>query len=281
MKNWKTVLKEAGQTDQQIADIEKTLGTSGALFDTLIANADAANTEAAAKLAQVTEKTTKLNNWWENDATKQINEAFGKATTAQAEAAYYRTQAEKAKEAGFLPKDAPGYVAPKAGEPEAGFKPGQNPVPGSPQYMTADQVIGMQATSMYIMGEHQRLFGTPLPGDEVIALLNEAGTTKQKAVDVWRSKYKVTEKIAELSAADQKKHDDAIRTEEREKTTRAFHEQYGNPETRPMQASRFPKYAQQGATGGPDRLAWSRTGAKEAFKQKIHEQVAKETGSIQ
>lgn len=279
MKSWKEILKEAGQTDEQIKAIETTLGTSGALFDTIIANAETANTKAAETLAQATDKTTKLNEWWNNDATKQINEAFSKATTAQAEAAFYKTQADKAKESGFLPKDAPGYVDPKA-TPNPVVVANANPVPGSPQYMTAEQAAGMMANSMYISNEHLRLFGKPLAGDEVVALLNEASAAKIKAVDHWRAKYKVQERVSEMSAAEQKTHDDAIRAEENEKVTRQFTERYGNPETRPMQPSRFPKYAQSPTGGTPDRLAWSKPSAKEDFKRKIHEQVAKETHSV-
>lgn len=282
MKTWKEILKENGQTDEQIKAIETTLGTSGALFDSIITGAEAKNAEAARTLQQATEKETKINEFWNKTATPQINEAFSKVATLEAQAAFYKTQADKAKESGFIPSDAPGYTPPANPNPAAtpGFVPNANPVPGSPQYVTAEQAASYSANAMYISNEHLRLFGKPLSGDEIVGLLTEANTTKTKAVDVWRNKFKVPERIQELAATDAKAHEDKIRTDERDKVTREYHEKYGNDETRPRVASHFPKYAERTTAGAPDRKAWAKPDAKEKFKQKIHEQVRKETGSV-
>lgn len=278
---WRELLKAKGLTDEQIKAIETTAGPAIAEFDSLITTAETKNAEAARLVAEATEKTTKLNQWWNEDATKQINEAFSKATTAEAQAEFYRKQAESAKANGFIPADAPGYKPPVAAADPANpgtFVPGANPVPGSPRYMTGPEVANAVSNTFYISNEHQRLFGEPLPGEALQQLMQEAGEQRTTAMKLWESKYKVPEKRAEISANAQKTHDDKIAKDTEDRVRREYAEKYGNPETRPMVTSRFPKYAQDGAQGGKtDKLAWARPNAKENFKQKIHEQVAKET----
>lgn len=279
---WKEILKAKGLTDAQIAEIEKTAGAAVSEFDVLIQTAETKNAEATRLHTEATEKTKKLNEWWNDDATKQINEAFSKASTAEAQAAFYRTQVEEAKKAGFIGADAPGYKPPAADpanpNPGGHFVPGGNPTPGSPRFMTSQEVANAVSNTFFISNEHQRLFGEPLPGEALSQLMQEASEQKTTAMKLWESKYKVPEKRAEITANAQKAHDDKIAKETEERVRREYAEKYGNPETRPMVPSRFPKYAQDGAQGGkPDKLAWTRPNAKENFRQKIHEQVAKET----
>jgi hypothetical protein len=283
---WQEVLKAQGQTDEQIKAIETTLGANGNLFDSVIVAADRANQEAQRTLAAAAEKETKINKFWNEDATPQINDAFSKVAQTAAERDFYKRQAEEAKKFGFVAADAPGYVAPNPGAPGGApaFIPGSNPVPGSPgapKFMTHEEAALAIANTQFIVNEHMRLFGEPLPGEAMRELMVEAGNSRTQARQVWESKYKVPEKRAEITAAAAKKQADEIRADERAKVQKEFADRYGNENTRPMVQSRFPKYAGREQSGGPDKLAWSRPDAKANFKQRIHEQVAKETGTVQ
>lgn len=274
--SWKETLKAKGKTDAEIAEIEKAVGASGAIFDEIISGADL-------RLAEATEKEKKLNTWWENDATKQINETYSKLTNAQAEAAFYRTQAEEAKKAGFIKADAPGFTPPTATTTTTTtptFQPGQNPVPGSPgapQYMTVGQATAALSGAAYLITEHQRLFNEPLP--DLDGLMTEAVNTGKKAKDVWETKYNVAAKRQAIAEAAQKAHDDKVRQEERERVTREMADRYGNDGTRPQRTSAHPEYIPKDATGKPDKLAWAKDDRRTNLRQRIHEQVAKEQTS--
>lgn len=277
---WRELLKAKGLTDAQIAEIEKTAGPAISEFDNLITTAEAKNQEAAKLAAEAKERDERINKFWKDEATPQINEAFAKVATAEAQAAFYKTQAEKAKENGFLPSDAPGYKPTENPDPKGTFVPGANPVPGSPKYMTEAQAIEALTSVSFLLTEHERLFKEPLatPLEELMA---EAGKRGIKVRQVWEEKYKVPERRRAIAEEAQKAHDDKIAKETEEKVRREYADKYGNPETRPMAPSRFPKYARPDGGGQPDKLAWANPEAKARFRQKIHEQVAKETGSVQ
>lgn len=269
------ILKAKGQTPEQIQAILTAVGPAKSIFEETLQTAEQKNTEAAAKLAEATEKETKLNKFWQEDATPQINEAFSKVATAEAERDFYRKQAESAKTSGFLPKDAPGYVAPGAdGKPVV--VAGGNEVPGSPKFLTIDQGVSAIGEAAYLLTEHQRLFNEPLP--DLTELMTQAGTSRRRARDVWSEKYKVPERRQTIQAEARKKHDDGIREEERKKVATEYAQKYGNEGTRPMVASRFPNYAKDEKTGGADKMAWTRGDKREKLRSKIMEQVEKETG---
>jgi hypothetical protein len=282
------MLKAAGQTDEQIRAILSTLGPAQSVFETALTEADRKNAEAATKLAEAAEKERKLNEFWNNDATPQINEAFSKVAQKEAEAAFYRAQAEDAKKNGFIPADAPGYKPPTAG----GNNPPQNPpvrdnggrfvpnpdVPGSPVYLTADQGLDAISEAAYLMSEHQRLFGEPLP--DLRELVVASGQTRgaKKARDIWAEKYKVAEKRAEIDAAKKAAERAAIEKEVTAKIAKEYADKYGNENTRPMMASRYPNYAKDEKTGAPDKLAWTRPDKRERLRKRIFEQIEKEQG---
>lgn len=279
-KTWREILKEKGHTDEQIKAIETAVGTSSALFDEIIASADQAATAAQARLQEATEKEKKINEFWDQTATPKINAAYSDVAKAQAEAAFYRTQAEEAKKLGFIKADAPGFVDPKANpnpnpNPNPGFVPNANPVPGSPQFMTVEQGMDALAGVSYLLTEHQRLFGEPFPGN-LRELTAEASKRGKNAKDIWEEKYNVPKKREELAAAAQKAHDDKIRAEEAEKVRREMADKYGNENTRPQGISMHPRYAGTDAAGKPDKLAWTKQDRGQQLRDRIKEQVAKE-----
>ena len=280
--SWKDVLKSKGKTDAEIAEIEKAVGASGAIFDEVISGADQASRDAQTRLAEAAEKERKINEFWDKQATPQINEAFSRVTRAEAEAAFYRTQAEEAKKLGFIPGTAPGFdpakvANPNPANPNPTFNPNANPVPGSPgapQYMTQEQAVAALSGAAFLMTEHQRLFNEPLPN--LGELMQEAGRTGKKATDVWMSKYNVEAKRKELADAAQKAHDDAIRTEAYKKAQQDLADKYGNENSRPQRISARPEYIPKDAAGKPDTLAWTKDDKRTSLRQRIHEQVAKE-----
>jgi hypothetical protein len=290
MKTLRELLKESGQTDDQINATLVTLGPAQGLFETALQAADRANTDAAAKLAEAQGKETKLNTFWNDTATPQINEAFSKAAAAEAEVARYKTMVEAAKKYGFINDDAAGGGGEdhaNAGGGNGGGRGGDgkflpNPVPGSPGqpvYLTEEQGVAAITEAAYLMSEHQRLFGEPLP--DLGELVKQAGQTKRKARDIWGEKYGVEKKRQEIATAAKAAERAAIATEERAKIAKEYADKYGNEGTRPMVPSRFPSYAKDPATGAPDKLAWTKPDKREKLRQRIHEQVAKETGSVQ
>ncbi len=145
--------------------------------------------------------------------------------------------------------------------------------------MTIDQGVSAIGEAAYLLTEHQRLFNEPLP--DLTELMTQAGTSRRRARDVWSEKYKVPERRQTIQAEAQKKHDDAIREEERKKVATEYAQKYGNEGTRPMVASRFPNYAKDEKTGLADKLSWTKNDKRERLRARIHEQVAKETGTVQ
>ncbi len=282
------ILKEAGQTEEQINSIVATLGPATSLFETTLQAAEQKETAAAAQLADAEKKTKDLNDFWNTKATPEINEAFSRATAAETRAAALQAERDQLRESasryGFLPAEtAEEKTAREAKERGAApvIVPGTNVVPGSPGAaagFTETQIIDAIATSSYLMTEHQRLFGEPLP--DLRAIINEAGRVKRKAEDVWNEKYGVPKKREELAAAAKAAERETIRKEEHEKVAREYAEKYGHEGTAPMVPSRFPQYAKDEKTGAPDKLAWTRTDKRERLRNRILQQVQKETATV-
>ena len=286
-KGLRDILKEAGQTEEQINATLATLGPASKLFETTLQEADRQNTEAATRLAEADRKTKDLNDFWNNKATPEINEALSSAASARAAAASAIAERdslrENARKYGFLPEEtAEEKVAREAREASGGNKPvivpGTNAVPGSPGaapgFKEAD-IIDAIATSSFLQSEHFRLFGEPLP--DLRELITAAGQTKRKTVDVWEAKYGVQKKREELAAAAKEKERQAIRAEVEKDVRTEYANKYGNENTAPLQPSRYPSYAKDAKTGAPDKLAWTRPDKRERLRSRIQEQVQKET----
>lgn len=290
-KGLRDILKEAGQTDEQIAGVIATLGPATALFETTLQAADRQAAEAATRLAEATAKETSINKFWNEQATPEINEAFTRATaaeTARAAAEAERDQLRaSARKYGFLAEETPEEkTAREARERNGGRQPvivaGTNVVPGSPGaaegFKEAD-IINAIATSSYLMTEHQRLFGEPLP--DLRELISAAGQSKRKTEQVWEEKYNVPKKREELAAAAKAKERETIAEEERTKIRKEFADKYGSEHTAPLRPSRFPTYAKDEKTGAPDKMAWTRPDKRERLRNRIYQQVAQENKTIQ
>lgn len=194
--------------------------------------------------------------------------------TLEATAAFYKTQAEAAKGAGFIPKDAPGYVAPGARAADGTFVAGANAVPGSPGFTPAQGITAI-SNATWAFQEHARLFNQPAP-DDFETLLNEATAQKLPFRDYVSRKYKFAEKKAEVSAAAAKAHDDAIRKETETAIRKEYAEAGGNnPGVRVGQPSQFTK-VRAAVTEGKrkDPLAMNAEERRANTRQMINQDIA-------
>lgn len=271
------LLKSEGFTDEQI----KTITGDPKLASTM----SKMQTEADRKLAAATEaqkkaeeKEAKVNKWWEEEATPQINDSLSAAATEKARAQFYQTQAEEAKKAGFIPADAPGFDPAK----KTATTTTTTTVPGSPDLVTKDELnklSGGVVNTFYITQElsnqHFKLFGEPLIGLE--ALVKEAQTRRIGLTQMWEEKFKVPEKRAEIAAAKQKEHDDAIvkATEDRVKKELAEANGSNGSIARPV-VSQFSKFTKGAEGSGRDKLAWANADKKAATYAGLREKAVKQ-----
>jgi hypothetical protein len=293
-KSLQEILKAAGKNDAEIKAIIDPLGGNTALFEKILQDADTANAQAAQRLTDAATKEKQINDFWNNEATPQINKALSEKATAEARANYYRTQNEEARKAGFIAADAPGYEPANNGGGNNGgngngngnanggqrdgngrFVSGQNEVPGSPAYMTLDQGTEAISTAAYLLTEHQRLFSEPLPN--LRELMTEASQSRRKAIDVWEEKYKVRDKRTSIAEAARLAEREAIRKEEREKLQVEFGNMHANENTRTMLPSRYPNVLRDKDTKAANKLAWTDPNKRENLRSRILEQVSKET----
>lgn len=281
------ILKSNGYTDEQITSIAEALGSNAdavKTFEEGLASAAEKLQAAQTKLDEANSKQQQVQQWWEQDATKQINDAYSRVATAEARSAFYQKQVESARESGFLPADAPAPAVPPEAQPtratDGRFVANANPVPGSPAYMTQEQGWKALASATWAMNEHMRLYGQPMP-ENVEDLVEQATRARRDFRDYVSEKYKYPQRREEIQMAAQKAHDDKITTEALDRYKKEQAERNGsNPDLRPGVTSNFSKF-QQSPQGQQDKLSWARPDAKERMREYAHAAVAKETNRVQ
>lgn len=282
------VLKQTGMTDEQIAALDSKVVAG---FTTVLSTATQAETAAAAakeaaELAQRAQQelyrdqiAPALDNW----ATEKANK--------DAEIAFYRTQMESARSAGFIPRDAPGYTAPATQNPGVNvpqqdpatgrFVPGANSVPGSPAYMTPQQTYAAVTNATWLINEHMRLHGAPLP-DEIDTVLKEANDRRLDFRTYAAQKYKFDDKRAEIAANAQKAHDDKIRAEVAAAKDKEWAEKVGNnPNVRTPVVSSYADVAKAVASGQrKDPLTLTEAQRREQTRDYITTAIAQQTAGV-
>lgn len=225
------ILKQTGLTDDQINALDAKILTG---FDTVLTTA--ATEREAAELASRAQREL-----YDQQIAPALDQWGNEKAILKATAAFYKTQAEAAKGAGFIPEDAPGYVPPK--DPGTGqFVAGGNVVPGSPGFTPAQGITAI-SNATWAFQEHARLFNQPAP-DDFETLLNEATAQKLPFRDYVSRKYKFVEKKAEISAAAAKAHDDKLIAETEARMNKKYAEENGNnPGVRVGQPSQYAKVA--------------------------------------
>ena len=218
------ILKQTGLTDAQIDAMDANVLKG---FDTVLSTAATAETAAQAAQADAAEKLRLQQQLYENDIVPALNNWGTEKATLEAERDFYRTQAQGAKTAGFIPKEAPGYKPPENRDPGNGqYTAGGNPVPGSPGF-TAAQGLEAISNATWYSQEHMRLYGTP-PADDFMTLVTEATQNRRPFKEYVEIKYKFGEKRNEIAATKAKEHDDAIRKEVAAAKDKEWAEKVGN-----------------------------------------------------
>lgn len=269
------MLKAQGLTDAQIAVItgDQKLAST---FESMYTQAEAKVAEAAQKLQAAEAKDAQVRKFWNEEATPKIDEAYSKVAQKEAEAAFYRTQAEKAKELGYIAAEAPGFDGKRG--PDGKFLAKEGEVPGSPgvskEYIdkVGDSTVSAFWAAQDIQAEYQHLYGQPL-----LNMQQHAADARARNMNLRahiEDKFGFQKKRDERAAAVQKEHDDKIRAEAVEGAKKEFAEKYGsNPDARTPVASSFSKYKKT-ETGGMDRLAWAK-GDKPDVREKIRQEAIK------
>ena len=228
-------LRATGMTDEQISALDPKLIT---VFTGIQTEAERKATEAAAAAQkaeadrQAWEKAkadaellqrsntdfyeTKivpgLTSWQEEQVKLQTETA-----NAQALAAFYKAQNDAARNAGFVPTDAPTFVAPANNGTRDGqgrFVPNApGSTPGSPTFTIEDvrnQIGTSLGTVANIQWKYQSLYGKPMPISPT-DLLVQAENNKFKDPATYASQiFKFAEKEEEIRQAAAKAHDDQV-----------------------------------------------------------------------
>lgn len=229
------ILKASGMSDTEIAAIDARVLTS---VTTVLTTAQ--QDREAAELAQRAQR-----EMWDQKVAPALDAWGNEKVSLEAERNFYKTQAEGAKAAGFLPKDVPGYVAPANVDPNAGrgndgrYVAGSGAVPGSPTYMTKQEGMSAVANATWFVSEHMRLHGAP-PPDDIETLAVEAERNHLPFRDYVSKKYSFQAKKDEIIANRQKERDDKLIAETNAARDKMWAEKVGNnPNVRTGTESQF------------------------------------------
>jgi hypothetical protein len=243
MPSVEEVLKQTGFTDDQIKAMD---ARAMEAFRTVLSSADTAQA-AAAKEKENAELALRSNqDLYQNQIVPALDGWGTEKANLEAQVAFYQKQNESARSSGFIPKDAPGYTAPAAAAAPARdergqFVPGANAVPGSPAYMTLDQGLTALSNAQWVMSEHIRLFGQPIP-DEFETVLREATAQRMPFRDYADRKYGFSTKKKEMTEKAAKEHDDKIKADAIAERDKYWAERGGNnPNLRTGSESSFAK----------------------------------------
>jgi hypothetical protein len=275
MKSVEEVLRETGLSEEQIKALDPKVTTG---FTTILSSASQA--QEAAELAKRAQSEQ-----YDSQIAPALDSWANDKANLEATVAFYKTQAENAKAGGFLPAEAPN--APPAGTPGRAaatgqFVAGKNEVPGSPQYMTRQEGFAAVSNTQWVLAEFMRLNNGAVPPDDIETIANEAVAQRMSLRDYASKKYEFPAKREAIKAAEQKKHDDAIRAETTAEVDKKWAERGGNnPNIRQAEVSRFAtldKAVKEGAR--PDPLKMGREQRHQATRQVIAKEIA-ENSTVQ
>jgi len=229
------VLRQSGFSDDQIAAMDQRAITAfgGVLNIAGKERQEAKAAQEAAELAQRSNVDFYENRiapslvQWEEEKQRLENEK----ATALAREAFYRTQNEEARKAGFITADAPGFDPSKITLPNPANGNGQGrdqqgryvanapgSTPGSPTffdvnkvYDTAGQAVGLIAD---IQWEHQKLFGQPLPISPT-ELIRQADSVKLDPKTYAARAYNWDARRQQMQAEEEKARNDKIAADAR------------------------------------------------------------------
>jgi len=240
-----------------------------------------------------------LTGWEEEKKRLAIEKA-----NAESKAAFFMSQIEGAKAAGFLPVDAPAFVLPQQSDPSqprdnsGRYLPNQpGGTPGSPTFMDPDAVIKRASDGLAILSDiqwrHQSLYGKPLPlsPSQLIAQadavkldpMTYAARTfnfdaRQREIDEQHRSEERAKIAAEATAPFEAKlaEAEANRKKAIEENDRKWAEKIGsNPDVRIAQTSRYADVTRAVQNGErPDPLKLSDSQRRQATSTAIRADLA-------
>jgi hypothetical protein len=233
------VLKQSGWTDEQIAGLDQRAAQG---FTQILSTADQEKAAATQAREAAELKERQLKDYVANQINPMLDEYGTKNTNLSAEAAFYKAQADAAKANGFLPADAPGYVAPGAPprDPASGqYVAGGNQVPGSPDLKQYESKIGQAVFTLSdLQWKYQTLFGRPMP-DAPSQLAQEAAAQHLSVVDYAAKKYGFQQKEQEVAQKTRQEEIDRIVNEKVSEHKRQIAERQANPMLAAAESSQF------------------------------------------
>jgi hypothetical protein len=263
------ILRQAGYSDSQIAGLDRRTITafSGVLTEAQQAREAAEQAHRSNVEFYENRIAPSLVQWDEEKSRYENDRARDKA-----ELAFYKTQAEQAKDAGFIPGDAPGFQPRDDQGRYVAGAPGSTP--GSPTF-DVNQVYQRAGDAINVLSdiqwEHERLFGQPLPVSPS-ELVRKADAVKMDPRTYAAREFHWDQRKQEMQKKEQEKHDDTIRAER----DRYWAERTGsNPDVRLAQSSRYSDAARAVRAGTrPDPLSLDENQRRAATRSAIREDMA-------
>jgi hypothetical protein len=327
------ILKQTGLSDEQIAalDAKAIAGFNGVLSTAeqerqaaqqaaqkaeqerqaaseAVQKAEQERQAAAAALEAQELRKRSNDQWYEESVVPALNGWGNEKIQKDAELAFYKSQLEGAKQAGFIPSDAPNFVpAAQAANPQYAqprdaqgrYVPGMpGATPGSPTFSmeAIDERLGNGISNIgWAIQTHQKLTGEFLP-DSFDQLSREADAARMPFRDYVARKYDYAGKQREMQLKSQQEHDEKIRADVAkeyeakiaekeaaakklvEETDRKWAERVGsNPDVRQAAPSKFSEVARAVKAGErPDPLNLSVEQRRQVTRQAIRQDISEE-----
>ena len=330
------ILKQTGLTDEQIAALDAkaitafggvlsaaeqerqaaTLAATKAEQDRAAAAAASEEAEkqrqAAAAAKEAAEVAQRANaEFYDQTIAPALNNWGTEKANLEAQAAFYRTQNEAARTAGFVPAEAPAFQAASGPAAAQGTQvrdaqgryvagaPGG--VPGSPTFTMEDVRNGLGSTIgtlTDIQWKYQSLYGKPMPIPPT-ELVRQAEAVKLDPAAYAARTFGFAEKEAEIARKTQEEHDKQIAEQATkpfeqkladaeaaakkavEDNDRKWAEKIGsNPDVRIAQPSRFTEVSRAVKSGErPDPLLLNESQRRQATATAIRHEVAEQTAA--
>jgi hypothetical protein len=230
------VLRQSGFTDQQISEMDQRAITA---FSGVLSAAEAerqrAEVERQANASFYDNQIVPALTGWDEEKQRLENE---KARVA-AEAAFYRTQAQEARNAGFIAQDAPTFQPPRDGQGR--YVANAGGTPGSPVFQP-QEVIKRAGDGLAQIADvdwkHRSLFdGKPLPISPS-ELIRQADAHNMSPMIYADRTFGFTQREQELQKQQQEAHDNKIKQDAVAERDKYWAEVTGsNPDIRRPQAN--------------------------------------------
>jgi hypothetical protein len=281
------ILRNAGIGDEQVRALDPKTITAfgGVLSEAERVRQEARAAQEQAELAQRSYTDLYQNQiapsliQWDEERQRLENER----AQIMAENAYYKAQAQGARDAGFIASDAPPF--------QSGYQQGRDSqgryvagapgaTPGSPTF-DVNQVYQRAGDAINVLTdiswEHQRLFGQPLPVSPS-ELVKRADAQRMDPRTYAAREFHWEERRQEMQKKQQEDHDNQIRREVEQRKDREFAEKLGsNPDIRLAQSSRYSDAAKAVRAGTRvDPLTLNEADRQKATRMAIREDLAQE-----